>query len=59
LLVSDCEGGNVKVFTLEGKFINSIEGQATEFQIPWAVDVSKAGQVFISDVGKHCVYVFE
>jgi len=59
LLVCDGVAENVKVFTLEGKFINSIEGQATEFWKPWAVAVSKVGQVFITDVGKHCVHVFE
>ena len=59
LLVCDFISYNVKVFTLEGKFINSITWQATEFQEPWAVAVSKAGQVFITDVGKHCIHVLE
>jgi len=59
LLVCDSKGGIVKVFTLEGKFINSIKGQATEFKKPSAVAVSNVGQVFITDFGKHCVHVFE
>ena len=50
-----CDGLNVKVFTLEGKFLNSLKGQ----QISTTVAVSNAGQVFITDVGKDCVHVFE
>ena len=50
-----CDGSNVKVFTLEGKFLNSLKGQ----QMSTTVAVSNAGQVFITDAGKHCVHVFE
>ena len=57
LLVCDCL--NVEVFTLEGKFVNSIKGQPAQLLNPLAVAVSNAGQVFIADVGKHCVHVFE
>jgi len=59
LLVCDKKGGNVHVFTLEGKFVNSIKGQSAQFQEPWAVAVSNTGQVFITDTEKHCVHVFE
>ncbi|XP_020602573.1 E3 ubiquitin-protein ligase NHLRC1-like [Orbicella faveolata] len=59
LIVCDKKGGNVNVFTLEGKFVNSIKGQSAQFQEPWAVAVSNTGQVFITDTEKHCVHVFE
>ena len=54
-----CDGLNVEVFTLEGKFVNSMKGQPTQLLHPLAVAVSNAGQVFITDIGKHCVHVFE
>ena len=54
-----CDGLNVAVFTLEGKFVNSIKGQPSQLLHPLAVAVSNAGQVFITDIGKHCVHVFE
>ena len=59
LIVCDSEGGNVQVFTLDGNFVNSIKGQSVQLQQPWAVAVSNAGQVFITDTGNHCVHVFE
>ena len=54
-----CDGFNVEVFTLEGKFVSSIKGQRAQLLHPLAVAVSNAGQVFITDIGKHCVHVFE
>ena len=57
LLVGDDK--NAQVFTLEGKFVNSIRRQVLQLQNPLAVAVSNAGQVFIIDIGKHCVHIFE
>ena len=45
-----CDGLNVEVFTLEGKFVNLIKGQPAKLLHPLG---------FISNIGKHCVYVFE
>ena len=59
LIVCDTKSDNIQVFTLEGKFLNSIKGQATELDKPWSVAVSKTGQLFITDIQKHCVHVFE
>ena len=41
LLVSDDK--NAQVFTLEGKFVNSIRRQVLQLQNPLAVAVSNAG----------------
>ena len=57
LLVCSCE--YVQVFTLEGKFVNSIKEQPTQLQRPFSVAVSNAGQLFITDKGKQCVHAFE
>ena len=54
-----CSYENVKIFTLEGKFVNSIKGQPTQLQQPLSVAVSNAGQVFIIDNRKDCVHVFD
>ena len=59
LLVCDYFSSNVQVFTLEGKFVNSIKEQSTKLREPRAAAVSKGGQVFIADVGKHCVHIFQ
>ena len=59
LVVCDAENCNVQIFKLEGKFVNSIKGEATELKKPWTVTVSNTGQLFITDTGKHCVHIFE
>ena len=59
LVVCDAENCNVQIFKLEGTFVNSIKGEATELKKPWTVTVSNTGQLFITDTGKHCVHIFE
>ena len=59
LVVCDIENSNVQIFKFEGKFLNSIKGEATEFKIPCSVTVSNTGQLFITDTRKHCVHIFE
>ena len=54
-----CDHENCKVFTLEGKFLNSIIEQPAQLQRLFSVAVSNAGHVFITDVTTHCVHVFE
>ena len=54
-----CDAENVQIFKLEGKFVNSIKGEATELMRPWTVTVSNTGQLYITDTGKHCVHIFE
>ena len=60
LIVCDSKIGRIQVFTLDGKFVNSKTGSpGRKLENPWTVSVSTAGQLFITDVGKHCVHVFE
>ena len=59
LIVCDSKGDNVQAFTLKGKFVNSIKQRGTEFQKPRSLAVSKTGQLFITDIEKQCVHVFE
>ncbi|KAL9967791.1 hypothetical protein ACROYT_G026085 [Oculina patagonica] len=59
LIVCDNHNSRVQVFTLDGKFVNSIIGSPDrQLGLPWAVAVSATGQLFITDIGKHCVFVF-
>ena len=60
LIICDSANGNVLVFTLEGEFLHWIKGEPTELEQPWAVAVSSnTGQLFVTDMVKHCVHVFE
>jgi len=54
-----CDGGNVKVFTLEGIFLNSIIEHPVVLQDICAVAVSNNGRVFIADSGNNCVHIFK
>ena len=56
IIVCDSKNSTLQVFTLDGKFVNSIEGQFSE---PWTVAVSTTGQLFVTDIGKHCVHIFQ
>ena len=54
-----CDETIVHVFTLEGEFLNSIKGRSTDLHHFFSVAVSSTGKVFITDVKKHSVNVFE
>ena len=54
-----CSPEYVKVFTLEGKFVNSIKEQSTQLHRLYSVAVSNAGLLFITDTTNQCVHVFE
>ena len=47
------------IFTLKGKFVNTIEGQHTELSAPRSVAVSSTSQLLVTDVSKNCVHVFQ
>ncbi|XP_078377190.1 uncharacterized protein LOC144660444 isoform X2 [Oculina patagonica] len=60
LIVCDFGNSRVQVFTLDGKFVNSIIGSPDrQFEKPWTVAVSATGQLFITDTRQHCVHVFQ
>ncbi|KAL9952219.1 hypothetical protein ACROYT_G039440 [Oculina patagonica] len=62
LIVCDTREGRVQVFTLDGKFVNSIlviPDRQLEQPSQSAVAVSATGELFITNVEKHCVYVFK
>ena len=59
LLVCDSCNNRLQIFTFDGKFVNTIGGQHTGLKAPCSVAVSTAGQLFVTDVIKHCVHVFQ
>ena len=53
LIICDTDGCRLQVFTLEGRYVTTIEG----FGSPQFVAVSKDGRLFVTDEGKKCVHV--
>ena len=59
LIVCDCNNKRLQVFTLDGKFVTKIEPQRNGLGWPCSVAVSNDGQLFVTDVVKHCAFVFQ
>lgn len=58
LVVSDFHKARLQIFTLDGKFVNIIEGQHTELREPYSVTASGTGQLLVTDFKKISVQVF-
>ena len=56
LVVCDRDTARLMIFTLEGQFVNSIDTGLTG---PCSVAVSNNGQLFVTDLDKSCVHVFQ
>jgi len=56
-----CEPGNkrLQLFTLDGKFVTKIEGQFFENSYLVNAAVSSNGHLFVTDLNKNCIYVFQ
>ena len=56
-----CDGNNqgLQLFTLDGKYVAKVAGSFFDHN-PHLVDcaVSDTGHVFVTDINKHCIYVF-
>ena len=60
LVVCDRDKARLQLFTLDGKFVNSIEGQHIGLSAPYSVAVSSSGQLFVtSSLDKFYVHVFQ
>ena len=59
LIVCDPNNSRLQVFTLDGKFVTKIKPQCTGLGWPRSVAVSNDGRLFLTDVEKHCVHVFQ
>ena len=56
-----CDAGNkrLQIFTLDGKFVRTIQSHHTGIVFPYFLAVSPTGQLCITDVEKHCVHVLQ
>ena len=59
LVVCDRDNASLQIFTLDGKFLNTVEGQHNGLSEPYSIAVSSASQLFVTDYSKHCVHVFQ
>lgn len=58
LVVCDLPNSRLQIFTLDGKFLNTIEGENTRLESPYAIAASRSGQLLVSDLGKGCIHIF-
>ena len=59
LVVCDRDNARLQIFTLDGKFLNTVEGQHNGLSEPYSIAVSSASQLFVTDYSKQCVHVFQ
>ena len=59
LIVCDSRNKRLQVFTLDGKFLNTMEGELTGFEVPWSLAASSTGQLFVTNAQKNSVHVFQ
>ena len=59
LVVCDCQKARLQVFTLEGKYVNTIEGEDTGLSAPHSIVVSYTGKLLVTDVNKMCLHLFQ
>ena len=59
LVVCDRDNARLQIFTLDGKFLNTVKGRHDGLSEPYSIAVSSASQLFVTDYSKHCVHVFQ
>ena len=59
LVVCDYVKRPLQIFTVDGKFVNTIEGQHTGLCEPYSVAVSSTGQLFVTDVDRNRLHIFQ
>jgi len=56
-----CDSGNhrLQLFTFDGKFFTKIEEQLSDNSCPCFAAISNNGRLFVTDLEKNCIYVFQ
>ena len=54
LVVCDNENNRFQIFSLDGKFLNSV---AEKLKDPWSVAVAKNGDLLFCDFTENCIYI--
>ena len=58
ILVSDYDNNNIKMFTIQGRHVRTIDRGRTTFE-PCGIAISPDGHIYVCDVVNHCVCVFD
>ena len=58
ILVSDYSNANIKMFTIQGQHVRTIDRGSTTFK-PFGITISPDGHIYVCDVANHCVCVFD
>ena len=58
ILVSDYDNGNIKMFTIQGRHVRTIDRGSTTFR-PCGITISPDGYIYVCDDANDCVCVFD
>ena len=58
ILVSDYDNDNIKMFTIQGRHVRTIDRGSTSFK-PEGISISPDGHIYVCDVPNDCVCVFD
>ena len=58
ILVSDYNKSNIKMFTIQGQHVHTIDRGSTTFE-PCGIAISPDGNIYVYDRANHCVCVFD
>ena len=58
ILVSDTANSNIKMFTIQGRHVRTIDRGSTTFS-PYGITISPDGHIYVCDAANHCVCVFD
>ena len=58
ILVSDSHNGSIKMFTIQGRHVRTIDRGSTTFG-PYGITISPDGHIYVCDVPNDCVCVFD
>ena len=58
ILVSDYYNNNIKMFTIQGQHVRTIDRGSTTFE-PHGITISPDGHIYVIDAGNDCVCVFD
>ena len=58
ILVSDYSNSNIKIFTVQGRHVRTIDRGSTTFK-PWGITISPDGHIYVCDGANDCICVFD
>ena len=57
ILVSDTDNSNIKMFTIQGRHVRTIDRGSTTFE-PYGITISPDGHIYVCDGAYYCVCIF-